>query len=54
VQVEAGTAAARRGRGLGLTFCRLAVQAHDGRIWVEDGNPGAIFCVRLPARGPDA
>jgi signal transduction histidine kinase len=38
----------RTGRGLGLTFCRLAVQAHGGKIWIEDGNPGATFCVSLP------
>jgi signal transduction histidine kinase len=38
----------RSGRGLGLTFCRLAVQAHGGTIWVEDANPGAAFCVSLP------
>jgi signal transduction histidine kinase len=36
------------GRGLGLAFCRLAIEAHGGRIWVEDGAPGAAFCVRLP------
>jgi two-component system, sensor histidine kinase and response regulator len=34
--------------GLGLAFCKLAVQAHGGTIAVEDGAPGAIFCVRLP------
>jgi len=38
----------RTGRGLGLTFCRLAVEAHGGRIYVEDGAPGAVFCIRLP------
>jgi two-component system sensor histidine kinase/response regulator len=38
----------RTGRGLGLTFCRLAVEAHGGRIYVEDGSPGAVFCIRLP------
>ena len=42
-------AATRTGRGLGLTFCRLAVEAHGGKIWIEDANPGAIFCVKLPA-----
>jgi len=36
------------GRGLGLTFCKLAVEAHGGRIWVEDAAPGAVLCVRLP------
>ena len=38
----------RSGRGLGLTFCKLAVAAHGGRIWIEDGNPGAVFCLTLP------
>jgi signal transduction histidine kinase len=38
----------RSGRGLGLTFCRLAVLAHGGHIWVEDANPGAVFCISLP------
>jgi two-component system sensor histidine kinase/response regulator len=38
----------QRGRGLGLTFCKLAVEAHGGAIWVEDAAPGAVFCVRLP------
>jgi len=42
-------ASARGGRGLGLAFCKLAVESHDGRIWVEDAAPGAVFCVRLPA-----
>jgi|CZKU01.1.fsa_nt_gi signal transduction histidine kinase len=38
----------RSGRGLGLAFCRLAAEAHGGRIWIEDANPGAVFAVRLP------
>ncbi|MBI1282342.1 MAG: GAF domain-containing protein [Anaerolineaceae bacterium] len=39
----------RRGSGLGLTFCRLVVEAHGGRIWIED-NPGggSIFAFTLP------
>ncbi len=37
-------------RGLGLTFCRLAVEAHGGTIWVDDApSGGALFRVLLPA-----
>jgi len=51
VQLEpAERAAPRTGRGLGLTFCRLAVEAQGGRIYIEDSNPGAVFCIRLPRR----
>jgi NtrC-family two-component system sensor histidine kinase KinB len=37
------------GIGLGLFFCRLAVEAHNGHIWV-DGEPGegARFSLVLP------
>jgi two-component system sensor histidine kinase/response regulator len=39
----------RTSRGLGLAFCRLAVEAHGGRIWVEDNVPeGAVFCATIP------
>ena len=49
VQLESGERVAAQGsRGLGLTFCKLAVEAHGGRIWIEDAAPGAVFCVRLP------
>lgn len=49
VQVEGGEPQlTRAGRGLGLTFCKLAVEAHGGTIAVEDGNPGAVFRVRWP------
>ena len=36
------------GRGLGLTFCKLAVEAHGGRIWVAENHPhGSRFCIAL-------
>jgi signal transduction histidine kinase len=39
-----------RGFGLGLDFCRLTVEAHGGRIWVEAGdeNIGCRFIFTLP------
>lgn len=39
----------RTSRGLGLAFCRMAVEAHGGKIWVEDNSPeGAAFCAVIP------
>lgn len=40
------------GRGLGLPFCRTAVEAHGGRIWVEDCPDGTAFCFELPVQDP--
>jgi two-component system sensor histidine kinase/response regulator len=52
VQVDAGErVVARTGRGLGLTFCKLAVVAHGGSIAIEDAQPGTIFRVRIPHVG---
>jgi signal transduction histidine kinase len=40
---------APKGMGLGLAFCRLAVEAHGGSIWVDDGPAGgARFSFTLP------
>lgn len=45
-----------KGLGLGLAYCRLAVQGHGGRIWVEDAAPqgGSVFCFALPRVNPAA
>lgn len=42
----------RRGTGLGLTFCRMAIEAHGGTIHVEDGpeGKGIAFHVRIPRK----
>jgi two-component system, OmpR family, heavy metal sensor histidine kinase CusS len=48
-QIEARRAAARANRGLGLYFCKLAVEAHDGTIHVESRpGLGTVFVIRLP------
>jgi len=37
------------GLGIGLAFCRLAVQAHGGKIWVEsEEGKGSKFIFTLP------
>lgn len=48
-----GRSSRKRGSGLGLTYCRLAIEAHAGQIWVED-NPsgGSVFIINLPILGP--
>ncbi|MBN2304301.1 MAG: GAF domain-containing protein [Anaerolineae bacterium] len=40
------------GVGLGLAFCKLAVDAHGGRIWVRSDQTGATFTFALPVEAP--
>ncbi|GAA4277831.1 two-component regulator propeller domain-containing protein [Aquimarina mytili] len=48
-QVEARNSGNSRSTGLGLTFCKMAVEAHNGNIWVESEiKKGASFFFSLP------
>jgi signal transduction histidine kinase len=47
-QVEKGSLV-HRGTGLGLTFCKMAIESHGGRIWVETApDQGSIFVFTVP------
>ncbi|MBX3219171.1 MAG: response regulator [Labilithrix sp.] len=44
-----GSAIDRTSRGLGLVFCRMAIEAHGGEISIADHQPqGAVFRLKLP------
>jgi len=48
-RADADSSVRRNSTGLGLTFCRLAIEAHQGKIWVEsEGGNGSRFIFSLP------
>ena len=40
---------AHSGSGIGLAFCKVVAEAHEGRIWVEANAPqGSLFVLEIP------
>ena len=53
--VQDNVAHGRLNMGLGLYFCRLAAQAHRGKIWIEETPElPTVFVIELPIHQPDS
>jgi signal transduction histidine kinase len=53
VRLDAGRARDDGGTGLGLAIVASVVDAHGGRVWIEDAGAGTAIVVRLPAVATD-
>ncbi|QEM67156.1 hybrid sensor histidine kinase/response regulator [Geobacter sp. FeAm09] len=54
VQSRGGVGRERGGAGLGLAFCKMAVESCGGIIWVEsEAGLGSIFVILLPCYSDD-
>jgi len=54
-QTELKSKGLKKGHGLGLTYCKMIVEAHGGNITVEsDGDNGSAFSVTIPLHQPES
>ncbi len=54
-QVQSRQAGRKMSTGLGLTFCKLAVEAHGGRIWLDSApGEGTVFYFTVPLAAPSS
>jgi PAS domain S-box-containing protein len=53
-RADSGKSGAKNGKGLGLAFCKMIVEAHGGKIVVENGTrEGSVFRFTIPLFNPD-
>ena len=51
-QLENGTENRAKGAGLGLAICKGLIEAHTGKIWIQDHRgPGTVISFNLPVSG---